>query len=196
MLIITARHLLTAALAVLWVAALCVGGWVLISYGNEAGKSGSAPESWPVETGIARTPGEVTLVMLVHPQCPCTRATVSELAELMAHAQGRLAAHVLFAKPAGAPADWADGELWEAVSAIPGVQVQCDEGGIEARRFGAETSGQTMLYDASGRLRFRGGITAARGHAGANAGSDAIALLLHQQRPVTNETPVYGCALF
>ena len=112
--------------------------------------------------------------MLVHPQCPCSRASVSELAKLMAHAQGKVVAHVLFAKPEGAPADWTVGELWNAVSAIPGVHAQCDEGGMEARRFGAETSGQTMLFDAAGRLLFRGGITAARGHAGANAGSAAI----------------------
>lgn len=190
------RYLLTAALGLLWVAGLCAGGWALVRYGNTAGTAGAAPPDWPMESGMARTPALPTLVMLVHPQCPCTRATVSELAELMAHAQGQVVAHVLFAKPEGAPADWASGDLWNAVSAIPGVHAQADERGIEARRFGAETSGQTMLFDRAGRLLFRGGITAARGHAGANPGSAAVAALLRDRRPPVGETRVYGCTLF
>jgi hypothetical protein len=192
----TARHSFTAALAALWVAGLGVGGWSLTKYGNEAGVAGTAPADWPGQSGLTRRPGLPTLVMLVHPQCPCTRATVDELAGLMAHAQGKLVAHVLFAKPDGAPPDWNRGGLWNAVSAIPGVHVQCDEGGMEARRFGAETSGQTMLFDPAGRLIFRGGITAARGHAGPNAGSAAVAALLHELKAPIEETRVYGCALF
>src|SRR4051812_9535698 len=127
------RHCFAAALAALWVVALGVGGWALTRYGNEEGAAGRPPVVWPVESRLARSPGLPALVLLVHPQCPCTRASASELAELMAHAQGKLVAHVLFAKPVGAPADWAKGELWNAVSAIPGVHVASDEGGIEAR---------------------------------------------------------------
>ena len=49
-----------------------------------------------------------------------------------------------------------------------------DDDGAEARRFGAETSGQTLLYDARGALAFSGGITGARGHAGDNAGRASL----------------------
>ena len=38
------------------------------------------------------------------------------------------------------------------------------------QRFGAETSGQTLLYDRDGRLLFSGGTTGSRGHDGDNAG--------------------------
>lgn len=192
----TRRHYITAALTLLWVAALCAGGTVMLRYGNAAGTAGKAPAAWPEESRLARSPGLPTLVLLVHPQCPCSRATVSELASLMAHAQGKVMAYVLFAEPEGAPEGWAGGDLWNAAAAIPDVHAERDPGGVEARRFGAETSGQALLFDAAGRLRFRGGITAARGHAGPNAGSETITALLHALPAPFEETPVYGCALF
>jgi len=44
-----------------------------------------------------------------------------------------------------------------------------------ARSFGVHTSGQALLYAPDGTLRFAGGITSGSGHAGDNAGVDAIA---------------------
>ena len=55
-----------------------------------------------------------------------------------------------------------------------------DDDGAEARRFGAETSGQTLLYDEHGALLFSGGITGARGHAGDNAGRASLVALLNR----------------
>ena len=69
--------------------------------------------------------------------------------------------------------------------------------GREARLFGAATSGQTMVYGRNGHLLFSGGITAARGHYGDNAGASAIGALLEQPTPQSGrKTAVYGCALF
>ena len=82
--------------------------------------------------------------------------------------------------------------------------------GAEANLFGAATSGQTMVYDPGGRLRFSGGITAARGHYGDNVGVSAIARLIdtpefsgragtvHRNKPVVvaSTNAVYGCPLF
>jgi hypothetical protein len=53
--------------------------------------------------------------------------------------------------------------------------------GHEACLFGAATWGQTMVYGRDGRLLFSGGITAARGHYGDNAGTQAIAALLERR---------------
>jgi hypothetical protein len=72
--------------------------------------------------------------------------------------------------------------------------------GRESRRFGAATSGQTLLYAADGRLLFNGGITESRGHSGDNAGRSAIlSLVLGLTSAPTGQplsTPVYGCPLF
>ena len=137
----------------------------------------------------------MTLVMLAHPHCPCTRASVGELAEVMARVQGRADAFVLFSKPASSGDDWDDTGLRRSAAAIAGVTVLSDADGAEARRFGAETSGHTLLFAADGRLLFSGGITQSRGHAGDNAGASAIVSLVHNEGAERAETFVFGCAL-
>jgi hypothetical protein len=133
--------------------------------------------------------------MLAHPHCPCTRASVGELASLMAQTTGKLRAFVLFVKPENAGDDWDESDLRKATEAVPDVTVILDRGGEEARRFGAKTSGHTLLFDRHGQRIFSGGITASRGHAGGNAGESAIVSLVKGHGAATNSTLVYGCGL-
>ena len=179
----------------LWLAAVIAGSLAMLRYANTPGHAAQAPLQWSANSLIARDSQRATLVMFVHPRCPCSRASVGELSLLMAHCQGRVNAHVLFFKPAGSAAEWAETDLWRSAAAIPGVEVHSDDGGVEARRFHAETSGHTVLYDRARRLQFSGGITAARGHSGDNAGRSAIAALVNGGAPQERGTPVYGCSL-
>lgn len=114
----------------------------------------------------------------------------------MTQARGRVTAYVLFVKPANFSEGWEKTDLWMSATAIPGVSVVEDDQGIEAGRFRAATSGQTMLYDKDGKLVFSGGITGARGHEGDNAGRTAIVSLLNLDEASESETPVFGCPLF
>lgn len=189
-------RVLLLASTVLWLFAVSAGLRVLWGYENAPGASAKAPLHWPIESRIQRAQGSATLVMLAHPHCPCTRASIGELALLMAHSQGRVTAYVLFLKPAGFSEQWEKTDLWQSAARIPGVNVLIDDGGSEARRFHAATSGQTMLYDAEGRLLFSGGITGSRGHAGDNAGRSAIVSLLNTGAAERAETFVFGCQLF
>jgi hypothetical protein len=134
--------------------------------------------------------------MLAHPQCSCTRASLAELAETLARAADRPQTYVLFLKPEGFSDDWAASDLWRIASALPDVTVVRDDAGIEARRFGVSTSGQMLLYDAAGTLRFAGGITGARAHQGDNDGRRSIVALLNGQTPARRNTNVFGCPLF
>ncbi|MBI1795433.1 MAG: hypothetical protein HYR74_00105 [Candidatus Eisenbacteria bacterium] len=168
---------------------------LLLDYQTRAGAPAHPPSSWPQSTRIAMTVGEARLVVFAHPHCPCTRATLGELARVMARTEGRLHAAVQFVVPPGEDPQWARTDLWRSAAAIPGVQVGIDQGGAEARRFGSLTSGQVLLYDAAGRLCFAGGITAGRGHAGDNAGEDAIVAIASNGVGRLSSTPVYGCAL-
>jgi hypothetical protein len=135
------------------------------------------------------------LVMFVHPQCPCTSASIEELNRILARWRNSVSAQVWFFKPAGFPSEWTQSSLWRSATAIPGVTAHEDADGAQARLFGAETSGYVVFYDARGRLEFRGGITAGRGHAGDNAGEDAIVSLLAGHDAGLRQTPVYGCSL-
>jgi hypothetical protein len=113
----------------------------------------------------------------------------------MTRLRNRATATVVFVRPNGVPAKWEETDLWYDAQQIPGANVVNDPGGKEAALFGAEASGQTMLYDANGELQFSGGVTASRGHSGDNAGRSAIVELVASGRAEQRQTPVYGCYL-
>jgi hypothetical protein len=193
---LTKARLLLLAGCALWVSLTAAGMGFLWDYENTPGSAAHAPARWPADSRLQRPDGRPTLVLLAHPHCPCTRASIGELSRLMAQAPGLVTARVLFVKPQGFSDEWEQTDLWASAAAIPGVSVVRDDEGVEARRFSAATSGQVMLYDGGGRLLFSGGITSARGHAGDNAGREAIVSLLTTDEAERRETPVFGCPLF
>lgn len=180
----------------LWVAGVGAGLGIVWRYENTPGVAAAPATFWPAESSLQRTQGIATLVMLAHPHCPCTRASIGELALLMAGCQGRVNAHVVFIRPDELSDEWVQTDLWRSAAAIPGVSVSLDAGGIEARKFHAETSGQVLLYGAAGQLLFSGGITGSRGHSGDNAGRDAIISLLTRGAAERDQALVFGCSLF
>ena len=181
---------------ILWLA-LLAGALAWMSYHtHRPGPTTAAPAYWPQNSKIARDRKVPTLLMFAHPRCPCTRATLGELAVFMAQAQGKVQAEVWFLKPVPAPYAWTNTDLWQTAAAIPGVSVHEDRDGREARLFGAETSGEALLYQTDGRLQFQGGITESRGHAGDNDGRAALAALVAGEPLSMVRTPVFGCPLF
>jgi hypothetical protein len=182
--------------AISWLSVISLGLWTLWDYENSPGTAAAAPHQWPADSKVQPARDHPTLVILAHPHCPCTRATIGELASIMAHTQGRLSAYVLFVKPAGFSDEWEKSDLWQSAALIPGVTVVIDDEGAEANRFHATTSGQALLYDGDGRLLFSGGVTASRGHYGDNAGQSAIVSFVGSGTADRTETSVFGCPLF
>ena len=189
------KIILTLLLGLTWVATAVFGGHALLKYENSPGKVGQVASSWPPNSPVQLANDRPTLVMVAHPQCPCTRASMNELAQAMARIQGKVRAYVLFYTPRGSGADWQNTDLRRTAAQIPGVTVLSDVDGAEAQRLGAETSGHTFVFDPSGRLLFNGGITASRGHAGDNAGESAIVSLINDHSSVRSQTLVFGCSL-
>jgi len=180
---------------VAWLLAAAGGMAFIVNYEGRAGHAGETPQQWPAQKLVARDSSRDTLVMFVHPQCPCTDASMEELNQILARAGKSVAAHVVFFRPANFPADWTHAGLWKTASAIPGLAVHEDIDGVTAKIFGAETSGFVALYDARGQLLFHGGITSGRGHAGDNTGESAVVALLSGHDSFVKQTPVYGCSL-
>lgn len=178
-----------------WSGGIVLGFGMLWRHENVPGLPAHPPADWPSASRIERSAEFHTLVMLAHPKCPCTRASVGELGRLMAQSKGRAQAHVLMYRPSGTEEGWAHTDIWKSAAAIPGVTVTMDIDGVEARYFGAETSGQTLLYDPLGKLLFSGGITGSRGHAGDNSGRDAVVSLLLHGISDDTQTEVFGCSL-
>ena len=186
----------TSLFAIAWIVALALGLRTLLSYESAPGRVGAVPSTWPAESKIHPESSGQTLVMLAHPRCPCTRASVGELAQIMARVQGKVRAYVLFLKPDNTGSEWEETDLRRSAAAIPGVTVLSDVDGTEAALFGAETSGHTLLFNSNGQLLFSGGITESRGHAGGNAGESAIVSLVNNHAADRAKTFVFGCSLF
>jgi hypothetical protein len=184
----------TFLFGVAWTVTVILGFLTLLNYETKPGRVGAVPQSWPLASHIKRSADRPTLVMLAHPLCPCSRASVGELGQIMARVQGKVTAYVIFLKPEHG-SRWQDTDLQRSAAAIPGVIVLSDIDGVEARQFGAETSGHTLLFDRDGRLLFSGGITQSRGHRGENIGESSIVSLVNNRPPGRIATFMFGCSL-
>ena len=172
-----------------WLALVLGGFWLWERYDSTPGAAGGQAAA-----ADAAVPGRWRLTVFAHPRCPCTRATLREAAEI-ATAAPQLSVRVLFVCPTDGPTGWERGEAWELATCIPGAEVGCDATGADARRCGAETSGQAVLCDPAGRVVFRGGLTQARGRTGESAGRRAVLAWVRGTSGAAG-APVFGCPLF
>ncbi len=177
-----------------WLVIVAAGNYFLHERASEPGEAADAPRTWPaVAFGVA--PDKLTLVLTAHPKCPCTRASLTELARLMTDAGGHIVAHVLVRRASADEGYAGEAEMIASAAGVPGVLVHTDPGGKLSERFGAHTSGQALLYSAHGKLLFAGGITPERAHQGDSAGRRRILELVRVGSTDRAESAVYGCSL-
>lgn len=174
-----------------WLIVVGIGVSLLADYAHRPEEPAAAPESVPELT--SNSTGRHRLLMFVHPHCPCTKASVAELARLMARCFGEVDATVYFYRPDSKPDEWVYGTLWNSAKAIPGVDVAIDRRAEAGARFQASVSGEVLLYDPSGRLCFHGGITPGRGHEGDSPGKDAVISIVRGESANVDHAPVFGC---
>lgn len=194
----TARAVAPIVGFALWLGATA-GLLTALSYHSaRPGVAAEASIVWPAASKLPRVTGRAALVMIAHPHCPCTRASLRELERAMARSGGRIDAFVAFIGPVEGVQSPDLLDLRATARAIPGVRVVEDAN--EARLFGARTSGQTYLYDAAGALVFQGGMTSARGHEGASVASETIHRFVSGSADAAASTApsadVFGCGLF
>src|SRR5215470_12024 len=180
---------------VVWVLAIGVGLKLITDDKTAPGAQAGAPAMWPRGSRIAPVPGRHTLVMFVHPKCPCTRASMSELNVIMNAERAHTSAFVVFLRPEGVDESWERTDTWDAAGNVPNAVRLVDRDGVEADRFGAQTSGHVVLYDPMGRLLYSGGITDSRGHVGDNMGRRSVLELLAAGAASPGTHAVFGCAL-
>jgi hypothetical protein len=182
--------------------ACVLGGYLWVTnYGfrTEQPASGFRHEGWPSESQISLAAGRPTLLLFLHPRCPCTRATLRELEKIIS---GRLLTRERIPRfiavaplPFGAAEDWRNTDTIQSALSLPNSSVVWDVGGTEARRFGVATSGTLMLFLPDGTRLFAGGVTASRGHEGDNAGTDRLLAAL-VDHTIQQPTRVFGCTLY
>ena len=189
--------------AVAWISALVGSSAALAAAMGRPGEQAEAPSSLSQVLlegrAIAVRSDTPTLIITAHPLCPCTRATLSSI-ETYAPS---LAITIVSAGPtAGDPEAEHALRSWAARHNAGFVS---DRDGSLARTLGAYTSGYAALYDAAGVLRFSGGLTPARGHAGRCDGLAELERVITEpidgtpagptsHRPI--RAPVFGCRIF
>lgn len=190
------RVFITNSMAALWLVACVAGGVGLWRYNVTPGVAGNAPHHWPVDSALTPGINAPTLLLFVHPNCPCARASLAELATIVARHPGTLRSYVIFVNSPGLITDRVRTALWRSAATTPTVIPRSDDGGVEACRFGVQTSGHVLLFAADGRRLFSGGITGARGETGDNPGQLAILQWAGTGASPCESAPVFGCPLF
>ena len=191
------RALITGSLVLaglIWAATVGAMYQAVRRFETTPGRGAAVRTMWPQHSGIVPGRDRWTLVMLIHPHCSCTRASLQELERIIEMSDPSLQTYVLVYRPADFQAGWEKTETFEAAKHLQRAHVIVDPDGAEAKLFGGFTSGQTFLYDREGALRFSGGVTSLRGHAGVNRGSMDVVDIVHAKaRQGTH--PVFGCAI-
>lgn len=178
----------------LWAVAILAGMMGLQLYASTQGESGSVPtlqqfSYLPIDSERSN------LLIFIHPQCPCTRASLRELERLIVQSENRLAVLSVVYTPSNPPEGWNDNSIRQQLQSIPGIRVVEDVDGELSRRFGAYTSGWTILYGRTGQPLYWGGITPQRGHEGDNPGSQAILRYLDDPHLPATQGPIFGCPI-
>ncbi len=185
---------LLATIAV-WLVAVIMGMAALYNYSHTPGAVGSST-NWPIASQLRHDEIVPTLVVALHPKCSCSEATVTELSRVLAQVP-KLRVYVLAVFPdEQTAADWKQTPLLRRAAQLAPVKLVLDPGGVEAKRFGAQTSGYAVLFGPNGQRLFGGGITDARGHEGDNAGEEALIQLAMGQASDFQQSSVFGCSLF
>lgn len=175
----------------------CAGMLALGAYEGTPAREQAAPRQWPTTTALKLAPKQPTVLMFVHPHCPCTLASVEQLLDVLARHAAR--ATLVVYEPADAAPVWAHGALWQLATQHPDrVQLVRDPDARLAQDFQASTSGMCLVYGTDERLRFAGGLTINRGHRGANEGLQTLAQALADPADARapQQFPVFGCALY
>jgi len=169
---------------------------LVVDFDVTPGNRGEPPQQWPAGTAASPNPDRPTLLMFAHPRCPCTRASLAELGQVLAACPGAVETRVFFRTPAHPTGEWAETPLWNEAAKLPQTTVLCDPDGEAAKRFEVKTSGHVLLYGSDGRLLFSGGITGSRGHEGDNPGRSSLVSLLSGKSTSSRQNAVFGCSLF
>ncbi len=183
----------------LWLGTLVLGMGYLYAHEFSAAPASAGVLVWPVEESPLTLNAEhATLLFFAHPRCPCTRNSVAELDAVLRGVEAPVSASMVLMQPPEGDVDpaWSGNALVAGFSEGVGLAMVKDADGALARRFDVAASGTVLVYGPDGALRYRGGVTASRSHAGPGPGVDALQLAL-SDKPVLapGGQMVFGCPL-
>ena len=183
------------SLFLFWTLLLAAGAGALSRYEFKGSAVMGLTDHWPDNPVIQLDSEHPTLVMFLHPRCPCSAASIAQLDRVVRRYPGRFRTWVLIVRPEGVPKAWEEGTNAEAARRLPDSTMLLDPAGSLARQFGALYSGTVQAFDHQGNRLFAGGITASRGHEGESLGSLSLQDIGAGRVPGAASMPVFGCPL-
>jgi hypothetical protein len=183
------------ALFVIWVLIVLSGFLLLSAYAARPGNSGKPPGRWPRASEVPFDSSRPNLLIFLHPECPCSRASVTELAYVLDRFGDRVSAHAIVVDHQNSRELRGSCGILDDLVSVPTLLTWIDQGAVESSRFRVATSGHVLLYNSRGWLTYSGGITAARGHVGRSFGRDAVLAQITGHGDAAPESPVFGCRL-
>src|SRR5262245_14064773 len=102
-----------------WVVVVGLGMLWLLKFERVPGAAGSPGPDWPGGSLIERKTDRPTLLMFVHPRCPCTRASLGELEQILALCPDSVATQIVIFKPHDGGQDWLGGDVPTMARKIP-----------------------------------------------------------------------------
>jgi hypothetical protein len=183
---------------IIWTACVFFGMQSMMKFDFESQLSSRPPEKFPLTIKENNLP---VLYLILHPRCPCSSVSLDAFSQILLRTEGKVRASIFFVKPnSKLPQNWMQSDLWKKAQALKGVEVSIDDGGKIAKTFDAQTSGQVLLYDNDGKLRYAGGLNEARGQKASGLIEDKIVWLIENKFNLQSGTsartsPALGCPL-
>ena len=174
---------------------LIAGGLLwMTAYSMSPGDTSTPLLKRPDNTEISFSDNQSTLLVFLHPRCPCTRPTIAALERLMVRKHD-IVLQPVFYLPSTKTTEWTQDEYWDRLIALGAHQPAIDIDGHLAHKFHATTSGHALLFSTDGLVQFSGGITSGRVHEGDSLGLTMLTRVL-DGIPVSEASfPVYGCSI-
>jgi hypothetical protein len=179
----------------LWIAAVFSGVLALTVHSNSPGESTAISHDAPTHPDIVLSADQFTLMMFVHPHCPCSHASMHELARIRSQHPNDVHVQVWFYCPENKPESWVHTALWDLAFQTASQEPLVDHDGRIAADLGVQTSGHALLFASDGELLFSGGITSSRGHEGDSVNAQTLGRLLRAESAEFVQYPVFGCPI-
>lgn len=177
-----------------WLVAVCFSIAWFSKYESTAGAIGPQNRAWPASTTLPRNLNGPTIVLFLHPKCPCSTASIRQLFEFTDGVKDAAIVTVLVL-PTGTDESFAQGPVIDLLEREYQHRPIVDREGKEAELFGAQTSGQAYAYGLEARLLFCGGLTPARGQTGYTPSLHKLRTALQHRDSGPTSCPVFGCPL-
>ena len=178
-----------------WIVLIIGGTLAITAYSNTPGVRPETVACWPETSTLTRSEDSPTVVLFLHPKCPCSVSTLREMERALSGNSDQVEVQIGLFCPPNEPDEWTKTSLSKFAEHLKPGSTFIDRSAVEARRFGVLTSGHVLVFSASGKILFSGGVTAAKGHDGENRGGLALRSLCRGDDLPLIEQPVFGCPI-